>query len=518
MNTWLFALVTIMIIGMPFALAIGVRRWKPTKWLYFIGGVLTFLGALVIHLLLNELMGRIGILPTGDLSGSDLIQAALLLGLSAAVSEELARVIGYRILTKARSIGDGLMMGLGHGGIEAIIVAVLFAAGISALSNFDRTNLLPTGSSAEEYSTLELQLDQIEQSSLIALAPLAERAIALGAQVTFSVLILAAFRTRRWIYVLIAITYHTVVDAAAIISAAELDNPWLVELVLFLVVLPGLIWLFRQLTKDHTKNPTRTVQWQVNLAVFWASLRKELQFQWRTRRILIVLAVFLVFGMLSPIIAKFTPQLISSLEEAAAFAELIPEPSVIDAINQYMSNLTQFGFILVILLGMTAVAGEKEKGTAAMVLSKPVPRWIFVTAKFVAQGMAYLLAITLAGLAAYYYTDFIFDGLSFSGFMLANLLLYLWLMVFSAVTLMGSSIGRSTAVAAGISLAGGILLIILGALPRYGQLFPSGLVGWATAASLNLEGVANGGAAALALGLILLFLTASVSALEEQEI
>jgi len=160
---------------------------------------------------------------------------------------------------------------------------------------------------------------------------------------------------------------------------------------LFLVVLPGLIWLFRQVSKDRTENPTKSVQWQVNFAVFWASLRKELRFQWRTRRILIVLAVFLVFGMLSPIIAKFTPQLISSLEEAAAFAELIPEPSVIDAINQYMSNLTQFGFILVILLGMTAVAGEKEKGTAAMVLSKPVPRWIFVTAKFVAQGLVYLL-------------------------------------------------------------------------------------------------------------------------------
>jgi len=44
------------------------------------------------------------------------------------------------------------------------------------------------------------------------------------------------------------------------------------------------------------------------------------------------------------------------------------------------------------------------------------------------------------------------------------------------------------------------------------------LVGWATAASLDLKGVANGGAAALALGLILLFLTSAVSALEEQEI
>ncbi|MCL4869197.1 MAG: hypothetical protein KJ063_09520 [Anaerolineae bacterium] len=74
---------------------------------------------------------------------------------------------------------------------------------------------------------------------------------------------------------------------------------------------------------------------------------------------------------LSPLIAYFTPQIISSIEEAAMFADLIPEPTSRDAITQYISNVTQFGFVLAVLLGMGAVAGEKERGLTPMILSKP---------------------------------------------------------------------------------------------------------------------------------------------------
>ena len=75
---------------------------------------------------------------------------------------------------------------------------------------------------------------------------------------------------------------------------------------------------------------------------------------YRTKRLIIVLAVFLLFGMISPLVAKFTPQLLSSIEGAEQFAALVPEPTVVDAIAQYISNLTQFGFILALLLGMGA--------------------------------------------------------------------------------------------------------------------------------------------------------------------
>src|SRR5690606_3229906 len=115
-----------------------------------------------------------------------------------------------------------------------------------------------------------------------------------------------------------------------------------------------------------------------------------------------------------------------------------------DAIAQYIENLTQFGFIIALLLGMGAVAGEKEQGTASILLSKPLPRGIFVLSKFVAQASAYLLGFLLAALAAYYYTRLLFEPLAIGAFLFGNLLLWVWLLCYASVTLLGSVLGRTT--------------------------------------------------------------------------
>jgi ABC-2 type transport system permease protein len=254
--------------------------------------------------------------------------------------------------------------------------------------------------------------------------------------------------------------------------------------------------------------------WQV----LKTSIGKEWLYQRRTKRLIIVSAVFLLFGMISPLVAKYTPQLLSSIEGAEEFAALVPEPSVSDAIAQYISNLTQFGFILAILLGMGAVAGEREKGTAAMVLSKPLTRWVFVCSKFLSQAFVFFVAIGLSALAAYTYTLFLFEALDVVAFVLASLLLFLWLLVFTAITLLGSSLGRTTGAAAGISAAIGILILLAASIPKYGILAPSGLTTWAGQLALDSSAQPNTGAVVTAVVLILLALITSIAVLEQQEI
>ena len=254
------------------------------------------------------------------------------------------------------------------------------------------------------------------------------------------------------------------------------------------------------------------------MPLFGVALRKELFQQWRTKRVLIVVAVFAILGMLSPLLAYFTPQLISSLEETQMFADLIPEPTIADSAGQYLENVSQFGFILVIILGMAAVVGEKEKGTAAMILSKPLSRWAFVSSKLLAQSATYLAGLIVAALGAFYYTLFLFESFPAGGFLLANFLLFVWLMVYVAVTLLGSTLGKSTGAAAGLAAVGAIALLLSGALPRVGSLAPAGLVTWAGQAMLGVAAVPNLGSLVMSAVLILLFLLASVAAFEQQEL
>jgi len=222
--------------------------------------------------------------------------------------------------------------------------------------------------------------------------------------------------------------------------------------------------------------------------------------------------------MASPLIAKFTPSLLGLVEGAEQFADLIPTPTSADAVGQYIKNLTQFGFILAIVIGMGAVAGEKERNTAAMILSKPVPRWVFLVSKFVAQAVVYTVSFLLAMVAAYYYTVFLFGRIPILDFLGLNGLLLIWLFVFVAFTLLASTIGRSTAAAAGIALFFCVVLLVAGTLPRFGTFAPGGLITWASTLLIGGEVMVNGGSLTTSLILILLAILGSLAVFEEQEV
>ncbi len=205
---------------------------------------------------------------------------------------------------------------------------------------------------------------------------------------------------------------------------------------------------------------------------------------------------------------------------AEQFAGLIPEPKTADAVVQYVKNLTQFGFIIAILLGMGAIAGERERGTAAMILSKPVPRWAFVAAKFTAQAAVYLIALLPAGLATWFYTGLLFEpGLEFGPFMLGNLLMWVWLLAFVAAVILGSAIGRTTVIGAGLGLLFSVVLLVGGAFPQAAALLPSGLVSWISQLGIPEPELVNGwGALAGSVVLILFCVVTAVGVVERQEV
>ena len=254
------------------------------------------------------------------------------------------------------------------------------------------------------------------------------------------------------------------------------------------------------------------------LRLFFIEFRKELLFQWRTKRVLIIAVVFLLFGMLSPLLAEFTPMILGSIEGAEQFAELIPEPTVNDAYVQYIKNITQFGFILAILTGMGAVASERERRTAAMILSKPLPRWIFLLSKFISQSVVYLLGFFLATFAAYGYTAYIFGPIQFWTFATANLLLFIWLTVFVSLSLLGSTLGKTTAAAAGITLVLTVVVLILGSLPRISDYTPGGLIRWAEDMLIANSGDSFYGALVVSAVLIGITLMLAVVTFEKQEL
>ena len=210
-------------------------------------------------------------------------------------------------------------------------------------------------------------------------------------------------------------------------------------------------------------------------------LRKELLEQWRTRRLLVVAIVFVALGIGSPFLARYTAELIEALGDAP-FEIQLPEPSLADAVNQFLRNLGQAGILTSILLAMGSVATEKERGTAALILSKPVSRAAYLAAKLVAIGLTLAIGLLLAAVGGYVYTTFLFEAPSVAGWLGMTALLFLSLFTYAVLTFLGSALTRSVVAAAAIGVGGMILLAIVAGIPSIAPYLPAGLSGEPAAA------------------------------------
>ena len=144
-------------------------------------------------------------------------------------------------------------------------------------------------------------------------------------------------------------------------------------------------------------------------------LRKELLESWRTLRLPIVAGLFLLVGLTAPLLAKFLPEII----KAAAGDQLpsipLPTPVAADAVTQTWKNLAQFGAFAAIILAMGAVSTERDRGTAAFVLSKTVSRGAFIAAKVAAIGAILAMCTALAVAVAWIYAAILFEPLPVAG-------------------------------------------------------------------------------------------------------
>ena len=221
---------------------------------------------------------------------------------------------------------------------------------------------------------------------------------------------------------------------------------------------------------------------------FTALLRKELLEQWRTTRLPVVATVFLLVGLSSPLLARFTPEIIKAVG-GDQFQIVLPTPTAADAYDQLAKNLGQFGALIAVLLAMGSVATEKERGTAALILTKPASRGAFLVAKLVAIATTLGISTAIAAGGAWFYTFVLFEPLPLAGFAAATILQWLALVAYAAITFVGSTLTRSALAAAGLGVAAFIVLGILGIIPAIGRYLPTGLGAPARGLALGQPGV-----------------------------
>lgn len=175
---------------------------------------------------------------------NDPLWGGLFLGLTAGLFEEFGRFIGYKAaLKKHTGWNDGFAFGLGHGGFEAITLA-----GLSYVNNIIFALAINSGAWDTIAAALPAETAKSLFDSLTGLSPATylvggmERLFAVTIQVALSILVLYAIRRRRFVYVLLAVLLHAVVDSPMIFL---ISNTGIVgtELYAFICAVAGAVYI-----------------------------------------------------------------------------------------------------------------------------------------------------------------------------------------------------------------------------------------------------------------------------------
>ncbi len=172
---------------------------------------------------------------------------------------------------------------------------------------------------------------------------------------------------------------------------------------------------------------------------FYAFLKKELLEQLRTFKWLIILSVFFLFGMMSPILAKLLPDILSGMK-VEGMVITIPEPTVMDAYAQFFKNFTQMGILVLILVFGGTLSNELSRGTLVNILAKGLPRATVILSKYIAGILLWTVGYLLAVLTTYGYTEYLYKETNVSNLFFSLFCLWIFGLFVLALIFLSSTI------------------------------------------------------------------------------
>lgn len=145
---------------------------------------------------------------------------------------------------------------------------------------------------------------------------------------------------------------------------------------------------------------------------FLAFFKKEWMEWSRTGRLLILLLVFVLFGIMNPAIAKITPWMMEMMADSLEGSGLVVTEVTVDALTswtQFYKNMP-IALIIFILLCSGSFTSEYQKGTLIPVLTKGLSRWKFIIAKSMMIFISWTACYWICFGITYAYNAFYWDN------------------------------------------------------------------------------------------------------------
>ncbi len=143
------------------------------------------------------------------------------------------------------------------------------------------------------------------------------------------------------------------------------------------------------------------------MKIYFSFMKKEWIEQIRTYKLFILLVVFFIFGMISPLTAKLMPKLLNQFS-IEGMTITLSEPSAIDSYTQFFKNLSQMGLLVLVIVFSGSLTQELTKGTLINLVTKGLSRSTIIVSKFIVALQVWTISLFLAFFTTYGYTIYLF--------------------------------------------------------------------------------------------------------------
>lgn len=209
-----------------------------------------------------------------------------------------------------------------------------------------------------------------------------------------------------------------------------------------------------------------------------AFIRKEIIELTRSNRLVILLIIFLVFGIMGPAMAKLTPWILEMSADSLAESGITITIGTVDALSswtQFYKNISLAIIIFIILVSGTLTM-EYQKGTLVNIFTKGMARWKVIAAKTTVIMAFWTVCYFLCYGVCYAYTVYFWDNSIATHCFAAAMCPYLFgIWVIALIILLSVIFKTNMSVLAGV---GAIVIIsyLLGIVPTLSKYLPTQLL------------------------------------------
>lgn len=186
----------------------------------------------------------------------------------------------------------------------------------------------------------------------------------------------------------------------------------------------------------------------------WLTLfQKELLESWRNYKWIWFPLVLIVLAIMDPISSYYMPLIIESVGGLPDGAVMeIPTPLPREVLMMSLGQIGSIGILVIVLISMGTIAGERKSGVAELILVKPVAHAHYITAKFVAIMTMVWISFFLAMVGSWYYTNLLFGEISFVSLLYVIFFYGLWLMFVVSIVVFLNTLFKNAGIIAFLSI------------------------------------------------------------------